>query len=192
MMIVLNSTQSAQHMKQAFAKVAEAIREGGGRWPDTIDLVIPAERVRDIRFQDRLKILRGLPVEERIALAPMHPEEAAFQAQLDANPGDSLCRQVFADWLDERGDIRAAGYRKLGEMGVAPFLDGESAGFHNGQGHDGGDPLKHGVLPQEWMAHLACVEYRKRLDTYTFRYTCWCSVRGGRRMIEDMAAVAYY
>lgn len=40
--------------------------------------------------------------------------EEAFQAALDANPADHTTRLVFADWLDERGDIRAAGYRWLG------------------------------------------------------------------------------
>ena len=40
--------------------------------------------------------------------------EDDFQAALDANPNDWQTRLVFADWLDERGDVRASGYRALG------------------------------------------------------------------------------
>lgn len=46
--------------------------------------------------------------------------EADFQAALDADPGDSLCRLAFADWLEEQGDPRAAGYRALGESKRMP------------------------------------------------------------------------
>ena len=46
-------------------------------------------------------------------------EEDAFWAAIDANPGDSLVRGVFADWLDERGDQvsadTAAGLRATAE-----------------------------------------------------------------------------
>lgn len=44
----------------------------------------------------------------------MHPDEIAFQAALDAAPGDHTVRLVFADWLEEHGDPRAEGYRALG------------------------------------------------------------------------------
>jgi uncharacterized protein (TIGR02996 family) len=40
--------------------------------------------------------------------------EEDFQNALDANPEDHLTRLVFADWLEERGDPRAEGYRALG------------------------------------------------------------------------------
>lgn len=42
-------------------------------------------------------------------------DERAFQAGLDDNPADHELRLVFADWLEERGDWRAAGYRFMGE-----------------------------------------------------------------------------
>jgi len=44
----------------------------------------------------------------------MDTEEAAFWSHLDANPSDSVARLVFADWLQERGDLRAEGMRVLG------------------------------------------------------------------------------
>lgn len=42
--------------------------------------------------------------------------EDDFQRQLDAHPDDWQTRLVFADWLDERGDPRADGYRVLGRF----------------------------------------------------------------------------
>jgi uncharacterized protein (TIGR02996 family) len=48
-------------------------------------------------------------------------DEAAFHAALDAEPGNSSLRLVFADWLEERGDWRAAGYRWMGEHLKWPY-----------------------------------------------------------------------
>ncbi len=42
--------------------------------------------------------------------------ENDFQRMLDRNPQDHFTRLVFADWLEERGDIRAEGYRALGVL----------------------------------------------------------------------------
>ncbi len=39
--------------------------------------------------------------------------EDDFQRQLDEHPDDWQTRLVFADWLQERGDRRAEGYRAL-------------------------------------------------------------------------------
>lgn len=41
--------------------------------------------------------------------------EDDFNAALDANPEDWQTRLVFADWLQERGDPRADGYRALAQ-----------------------------------------------------------------------------
>lgn len=46
--------------------------------------------------------------------------EEDFQAALDANPDDWQTRGVFADWLQERDDVRAEGYRALGVCRVVP------------------------------------------------------------------------
>jgi uncharacterized protein (TIGR02996 family) len=43
--------------------------------------------------------------------------EDDFQQQLDANPDDWQTRLVFADWLQERDDPRADGYRALAAIG---------------------------------------------------------------------------
>lgn len=47
--------------------------------------------------------------------------EDDFQAALDAHPEDHQTRLVFADWLQERGDPRADGYRALGFLRRWPF-----------------------------------------------------------------------
>lgn len=54
----------------------------------------------------------------------MTETEAAFQRALDENPADSFTREVLADYLDDIGDPRAAGYRALGKLGVWPKDDG--------------------------------------------------------------------
>jgi uncharacterized protein (TIGR02996 family) len=46
--------------------------------------------------------------------------EDDFQAALDTNPTDWQTRLVFADWLQERNDPRADGYRALGQLRVSP------------------------------------------------------------------------
>jgi uncharacterized protein (TIGR02996 family) len=48
-------------------------------------------------------------------------DEAAFQRALDDDPTNSATRLVFADWLEEQGDSRAAGYRWMGENGKRPY-----------------------------------------------------------------------
>lgn len=48
--------------------------------------------------------------------------EEDFQLMLDANPEDWLTRIIFADWLQENGDRRAAGYRELGIRQRMPIL----------------------------------------------------------------------
>lgn len=44
--------------------------------------------------------------------------EDDFQSALDAQPDDWQTRLVFADWLQERGDPRAEGYRAMGRVRV--------------------------------------------------------------------------
>lgn len=47
--------------------------------------------------------------------------EADFHAHLDAHPYDHTARLVFADWLQERDDPRADGYRALGTFRRVPL-----------------------------------------------------------------------
>src|SRR5262249_13386737 len=47
--------------------------------------------------------------------------EDDFQNALDAQPGDWQTRLVFADWLQDRSDPRAEGYRALGMNRIVPI-----------------------------------------------------------------------
>lgn len=52
--------------------------------------------------------------------------EDDFNAALDADPSDWQTRLVFADWLQDRGDPRAEGYRALGRRRIQlPPLEAE-------------------------------------------------------------------
>jgi uncharacterized protein (TIGR02996 family) len=46
--------------------------------------------------------------------------EEDFQQMLDANPADHGTRLIFADWLQDRDDGRADGYRVLGLLERVP------------------------------------------------------------------------
>jgi uncharacterized protein (TIGR02996 family) len=54
--------------------------------------------------------------------------EDDFQKQLDAHPDDDHTRLVFADWLQERADPRADGYRALGVGSKRPRPDWQESG----------------------------------------------------------------
>lgn len=47
-------------------------------------------------------------------------DERYFQELLDEAPSDSAARWLFAEWLAERGDWRAAGYRWMAREGKYP------------------------------------------------------------------------
>jgi uncharacterized protein (TIGR02996 family) len=50
--------------------------------------------------------------------------EDDFAAALASSAEDHNMRLVFADWLQERGDPRAEGYRAMGELRVSPCHSG--------------------------------------------------------------------
>ena len=49
--------------------------------------------------------------------------EDHFQAALDENPSDWQTRLVLADWLQDRDDPRADGYRVLGRLRRWPLAE---------------------------------------------------------------------
>ena len=50
----------------------------------------------------------------------MFDDESAFHAALYADPDNHAIRGVFADWLEERGDRRAHGFRWMVANGKRP------------------------------------------------------------------------
>lgn len=107
-------------------------------------------------------------------------DEDCFQAALDANPDDHVTRLAFADWLEERGDQRAEGYRALGLLRKHAAVPGSQA-----LGANGGcwfwvtsvDPAT--ALPIDWQRAWRPLVPKSFVATNT------------RRRIEDAAALGF-
>jgi uncharacterized protein (TIGR02996 family) len=86
--------------------------------------------------------------------------EEDFQNHLDAHPNDHTARMVFADFLDDAGDPRAAGYRALGKLGRVPgtreHLPGQFLWCRfNFRTNPGWTQMSMGEhLPYDWYSHL--------------------------------------
>lgn len=122
--------------------------------------------------------------------------EDDFQRALDAHPEDWQTRLVFADWLQERGDARAEGYRALGKPGCYPNSYSEKGQ----QSREAGKitrwmywtdprPVRRTLPKQEldWLP-LDWFELIPRLPNET--YACF-QERATRRELEDAAALAF-
>src|SRR5262245_31540456 len=87
--------------------------------------------------------------------------EDDFQAALDADAADWQARSAFADWLEVRGDPRAAGYRALNLLRRTPALF-EKVGRHwvwmNGYWAPfyayRGEEISRALLPDDWYDRI--------------------------------------
>jgi uncharacterized protein (TIGR02996 family) len=135
--------------------------------------------------------------------------EEDFQAALDADPDDWQTRLVFADWLQDRGDERAEGYRALGVLRRVPtskffqphssnpwYLWYSAAHVDNldrnrtGPQRDLIESLLVAALPADWCAKiraLAPAEERRRWN----HRGGWFGYGVTRREAEDAAALAF-
>jgi uncharacterized protein (TIGR02996 family) len=122
--------------------------------------------------------------------------EEDFQAALDANPEDWQMRLVFADWLQDRGDPRAEGYRALGIRKKRPFVcgfDNKATKLWQGVSwfalRGKGDRDVHG-LPKDWFTAVEGLgddpRYRPRYDDAVGPLP-----NTQRRQIEDAIARAF-
>jgi uncharacterized protein (TIGR02996 family) len=118
--------------------------------------------------------------------------EEDFQAALDTNPADWQTRLVFADWLQERGDPRADGYRALGRTGawtVNVNTSGEGlklwTWFPTGTTSDG-----RRELPRDWFRALDAWECLVSSGETMNAADRWRDYRS-RREAEDAAALAF-
>lgn len=120
--------------------------------------------------------------------------EDDFQSALDANPSDWQTRVVFADFLADRGDPRAEGYRALGALRKRAFVCGfdnppsqrwpASAWF--GRNLRGDEETFD--LPQDWYDAVEGLGDHKG---YKPRYGRDEAPRFSRRQVEDAAALAF-
>lgn len=121
--------------------------------------------------------------------------EDDFQGVLDANPKDWQTRLVFADWLQERGDPRAEGYRALGTLRLRPSpathgpsivlrgvdMQGRKIWTYCNPNNDESNREKSATLPEGWYS--AC-EKNVISDTFWLRFP-------SRREAEDVAAIGF-
>lgn len=108
--------------------------------------------------------------------------EDDFHAALDARPDDHITRLVFADWLDERDDPRAAGYRALGARRRRPCHVPSRERFAGGGWHWGGQSAQrpYANLGEAWFIQLMADVYEGAQIDF-----------GSRRAAEDAAALAF-
>ena len=125
--------------------------------------------------------------------------EEDFHDALDANPDDHNTRLVFADWLQDRDDPRAEGYRALGVRRVRPVGTAARRTLWDRPGYPSrravetwgrravtrDDSLRFedaqtAQLPDDWLAVIP-------LDDTDDRWR----VRETRREVEDAAALAF-
>lgn len=116
--------------------------------------------------------------------------EEDFQAALDADPNDHQTRLVLADWLQDRGDPRAEGYRALGTLRRQPSYIRISERGRRGVWWwaDKMDeaPLMAWRLPGDWCAHL-----RVKGSGRGYYPIADGANANTRRAVEDAAAVAF-
>lgn len=123
--------------------------------------------------------------------------EYEFQAALDAEPTCSTTRQVFADWLEEQGDIRAEGYRALGVLGLYPSIRRTHATF-GGMNHPHVNGIRYNpnwreqnryrLLPVEWF-NLISFDGGHDWERDTRKIWIKCNTR---RQLEDRVTKAFH
>jgi uncharacterized protein (TIGR02996 family) len=116
--------------------------------------------------------------------------EDDFQAALDANPEDWQTRLVFADWLQERGDPRAEGYRALAVRRAVPQPPHgrpRRSGSQPGWAFWISSPGAASLLPEDWwFMWKAAVQTARTVNQKAIPY-CLPT----RRAAEDAAALAF-
>lgn len=109
--------------------------------------------------------------------------EDDFQKALDARPDDHVTRLVFADWLEERDDPRAEGYRALGLLRKYPCYGGSAEvdfiWYANGA------VVEHANIGKLWVDALWEMSGDSPAEVY------WPVKPLSRREADDAAAIAF-
>ena len=91
-------------------------------------------------------------------------EEAAFLAQLRADPADDVTRLVYADWLEERGDERAAFLRAEQQLAALGDADPRFADLDArvGEASRALDAVAVGLAPKAtWQLASGCSRMKR-------------------------------
>jgi uncharacterized protein (TIGR02996 family) len=121
--------------------------------------------------------------------------EDDFRKRLNRVPWDWQARLVFADWLEERGDPRAEGYRAMGRRQRYARLS-FCAPKHYGWWDESDDEVRGGSgtldpddIPTDWLR--ATAEQGKLLRLRSFLDHGTSIDFRTRRQAEDAAALAF-
>lgn len=112
--------------------------------------------------------------------------EDDFQNHLDAHPDDHLTRLVFADFLQDRDDPRAEGYRAMGCVRRRPQLENFTYRWYDDDSYppDCTDPASN--IPKKWFDAMSGGEtYPDGANFF------WVRIWPTRRAAEDAAALAF-
>lgn len=85
--------------------------------------------------------------------ATVDAAEAGFRAAIEADPADFTTRLVYADWLQDRDDPRADGWRATAACGLVPyhFESLRDWGmFKQGDRNSSGAPPRN-LVPADWF-----------------------------------------
>lgn len=115
--------------------------------------------------------------------------EDDFQRALDADPTDWQTRLVFADWLEDRGDPRAEGYRALGVHKRHPYHGDPTMPDNDDGRRHGWSWWGAGVGMGGSHFHLH-PSWRELVPSYRTSYI-WGAWQRTRRETEDAAALAF-
>lgn len=110
--------------------------------------------------------------------------EDDFQRALDKNPEDWQTRLVFADWLQERGDVRAEGYRALGATRRTPNTGSSLAYQYTSE-------PEQALIIRQQRQYMLPLDWYKLADPEWDRAACGPFFKVSRREAEDTAARAF-
>lgn len=112
--------------------------------------------------------------------------EEDFRAALNERPDDFQLRLMYADWLEEQGDVRASGYRAMGILGLRPY--NAFVWFNETEQENTWTNSRYAVysdLPDDWFNCLAGGEFRS--TPLQMRY----EIGKGLVTADDAAALAF-
>jgi uncharacterized protein (TIGR02996 family) len=113
--------------------------------------------------------------------------EQDFQTALDQQVDSWQTRLVFADWLEEQGDKRAAGYRALGRLKSYPEenIDSTTKWGWTHHGHEFKNPMWTTSIPTIWFDKIYVIDKDRGYSS------CFYYDQDTRAETENLAALKF-